>query len=49
VLGAAVAEMGHKRHELHGAIAFASWLGVHTWMMSGVRGRIDVFVSWGWE
>jgi NADH dehydrogenase len=47
--GAAVAEMGHKRHELHGAIAFASWLGVHAWLMSGVRGRIDAFVSWGWD
>ena len=25
--GAAVAEMGEHRHELHGAIAFAAWLG----------------------
>jgi NADH:ubiquinone reductase (H+-translocating) len=47
--GAAVAEMGHKRHELHGAIAFASWLGVHAWLMSGVRSRVDAFISWGWD
>ncbi|MGY1641245.1 NAD(P)/FAD-dependent oxidoreductase [Geodermatophilus sp. SYSU D00703] len=47
--GAAVAEMGHKRHELHGSIAFASWLGVHAWLMSGVRSRVDAFVSWGWD
>ena len=26
---AAVAEMGEHRHELHGGIAFAAWLGVH--------------------
>ena len=33
---AAVAEMGEHRHELHGAVAFAAWLGVHAWLMSGV-------------
>jgi NADH dehydrogenase len=47
--GAAVAEMGAKRHELHGAIAFSSWLGVHAWLMSGVRTRVDAFISWGWD
>ena len=47
--GAAVAEVGEHRHELHGAIAFAAWLGVHAWLMSGVRQRIDAFVSWGWD
>jgi NADH dehydrogenase len=47
--GAAVAEMGAKHHELHGAIAFSSWLGVHAWLMSGVRTRVDAFISWGWD
>lgn len=47
--GAAVAEVGAKRHELHGAIAFAAWLGVHAWLMSGVRARVDALVSWGWD
>ena len=47
--GAAVAEVGHKRHELHGAIAFASWLGVHAALMSGIRSRVDAFISWGWD
>ena len=47
--GAAVAEIGEHRHELHGAIAFASWLGVHAYLMSGVRSRTDAFVSWGWD
>jgi NADH dehydrogenase len=47
--GAAVAEIGEHRHELHGAVAFASWLGVHAYLMSGVRSRADAFVSWGWD
>jgi NADH dehydrogenase len=46
---AAVAEVGAKHHALHGPIAFAAWLGVHAWLMSGVRQRIDAFVSWGWD
>ncbi len=46
---AAVAEMGKHRHELHGAIAFSAWLGVHAWLMSGVRQRVDAFISWGWD
>jgi NADH dehydrogenase len=47
--GAAVAEMGAHHHELHGHIAFAAWLGIHAWLMSGVRQRVDAFVSWGWD
>jgi NADH dehydrogenase len=46
---AAVAEMGEHRHELHGAVAFAAWLGVHAWLMSGVGQRVDAFVSWAWD
>ena len=44
--GAAVAEMGAHHHELHGHMAFAAWLGVHAWLMSGVHQRVDAFVSW---
>jgi NADH dehydrogenase len=47
--GAAVAEVGPHRHELHGVIAFSSWLGVHALLMTGVRNRIDAFVNWGWD
>ena len=47
--GAAVAEVGEHRHELHGTIAFAAWLGVHAALMSGVRNRIEAFVDWGWD
>ena len=45
--GAAIAEVGAHRHELHGAIAFSAWLGVHAQLMTGVRNRVDAFVSWG--
>ena len=47
--GSAVAEVGRKHHELHGPVAFSAWLGVHAWLMSGVRQRVDAFVSWGWD
>jgi len=46
---AAVAEMGEHRHELHGSVAFAAWLGVHAWLMSGTRQRVDAFVNWAWD
>ncbi len=46
---AAVAEMGEHRHELHGAVAYAAWLGVHAYLMSGTRQRTDAFISWGWD
>jgi len=45
--GAAIAEVGEHRHELHGVIAFSAWLGVHAALMSGVRNRVDAFVNWG--
>ena len=47
--GAAIAEVGAHRHELHGVIAFSAWLGVHSLLMTGVRNRIDAFVAWGWD
>jgi NADH:ubiquinone reductase (H+-translocating) len=46
---AAVAEVGGRRHELHGVIAFAAWLGVHALLMSGIRERIEAFITWGWN
>ena len=33
---AAVAEIGPRRRELHGSLAYASWLGVHAWLLSGI-------------
>jgi len=40
---------GPYHHELHGPVAFASWLGVHAYLMTGVRARIDAFVDWAWD
>ena len=45
--GAAIAEVGEHRHELHGTIAFSAWLGVHASLMNGVRNRVDAFITWG--
>jgi NADH:ubiquinone reductase (H+-translocating) len=45
--GAAIAEVGAHRHELHGVVAFSAWLGVHAALMTGVRNRVDAFVNWG--
>jgi NADH:ubiquinone reductase (H+-translocating) len=47
--GAAVAEVGPHRHELHGVVAFSAWLGVHAALMTGVRNRVDAFIDWGWD
>ena len=47
--GAAIAEVGPHRHELHGVIAFSAWIGVHVMLMTGVRNRIDAFVNWAWD
>ena len=45
--GAAIAEVGAHRHELHGPIAFSAWLGVHAVLMTGTRNQINAFVAWG--
>jgi NADH dehydrogenase len=45
----AVAEVGEHRHELHGAIAFAAWLGVHAVLLSSTRAKIEAFVEWAWD
>ena len=45
--GAAVAEVGPHRHELHGHVAHTAWLGVHAGLMTGVRNRVDAFLAWG--
>ena len=47
--GAAIAEVGPHRHELHGPVAFSAWLGVHSLLMTGVRNRVDAFINWGWD
>jgi len=46
---AAIAEVPLGHRELHGPIAFAAWLGVHSVLMSGMRNRVDAFVEWAWD
>src|SRR5262249_14076549 len=45
---AAVVELGESRHEPHGTVAVAAWLGVHAYLMSGIRTRIEAFIDWTW-
>ena len=42
----AVAELGPHRHELHGRLAFAAWLGVHAELLSNAGAEIKAFVAW---
>jgi NADH dehydrogenase len=43
---AAVAEIGEHRHELHGRIAFAAWLGVHAALLSNITAEMRAFHEW---
>ena len=45
---AAVAEMGPRRREVHGPLAFMSWLGVHAWLLDGYRARANAVRGWAW-
>ena len=45
---AAIAEMGPRRREVHGLLAFLSWLGVHAWLLEGYRERANAVRSWAW-
>jgi NADH dehydrogenase len=47
--GASVAELGTKRWQIAGPLAFLSWLAVHAVLLSGVRERIGAVVSWFWD
>jgi NADH dehydrogenase len=46
---AAVAEIGEKRHELDGRVAFAAWLGVHAQLLSNTGAELKAFVAWAEE
>jgi NADH dehydrogenase len=43
---AAVAEIGEKRHELHGRVAFAAWLGVHAQLLANLDVELKAFLAW---
>ncbi len=46
---AAVAEVGVRRHELEGPVAFAAWLGVHAALLTTNQAKIGAFVEWAWD
>jgi NADH dehydrogenase len=46
---AAVAEVGKRRHQVEGPVAFAAWLGVHAMLLSGAHSKTDAFLSWAWD
>jgi len=46
---AAVAEVGAHRHEMHGRIAFAAWLGVHAELLGNIGAELKAFVAWAEE
>jgi NADH dehydrogenase len=43
---AAVAEVGEHRHEMHGRIAFAAWLGVHAQLLANAGAEVKAFLAW---
>ncbi|MBO2453079.1 NAD(P)/FAD-dependent oxidoreductase [Actinomadura barringtoniae] len=43
---AAVAEIGPHRHELHGRMAFAAWLGVHAQLLANARAEVGALDAW---
>ncbi len=46
---AAIAEVGEHRHELHGRIAFAAWLGVHAQLLANTGAELNAFHTWAEE
>ena len=46
---AAVAEIGEHRHELHGRLAFAAWLGVHAQLLANAGAELNAFLAWADE
>jgi NADH:ubiquinone reductase (H+-translocating) len=47
--GAAIAEVGKHRHEIHGEFAHLAWLGVHAGLMTGAKSKVEAFVEWAWD
>ena len=45
----AVAEIGEHRHELHGRLAFAAWLGVHAQLLANTGAELNAFLAWADE
>lgn len=46
---AAIAEVGERRHELEGAVAYSMWLGVHLALLASLQVKIETFIDWMWD
>lgn len=46
---AAIAEVGTRRHELTGPMAYAMWLGVHLASLGDLQVKVETFVEWIWN
>ena len=46
---AAVAEIGTKRKEISGFLAFLLWLGVHAALLPTVRQKLQALLDWMWD
>jgi NADH:ubiquinone reductase (H+-translocating) len=46
---AAIAEVGERRHELEGAVAYSMWLGVHLALLTSLQVKIETFIDWMWD
>ena len=44
----AIAELGKSHHEIVGPVAFITWLGVHTALLTDVRAKVEAVVEWAW-
>jgi NADH dehydrogenase len=45
----AVVEVGVRRRQLHGLVAFVTWLGVHAALLTNTRAKIEAFIEWAWD
>jgi len=43
------AEVGVRRRQVHGVIAFVTWLGVHVALLTNVRAKIEAVIEWAWD
>ncbi len=44
-----VAEVGVRRRQLHGIVAFVAWLGVHVALLTNARAKIEAIIEWAWD
>lgn len=37
------------RRQLHGLVAFVTWLGVHAALLTNTRAKIEALIEWAWD